>query len=102
MNGLKNYSDFDKEMSVVLAIMEDKGFIVESDHPYAYSMQYAEAFNDVSEWLKENGYNGNLDREGYYAQGSGAVYGLFDKDRVSYEEMHKELIKEAKKQGNWR
>lgn len=98
MNGLKGSVDFDTEMSKVLAIMECKGFIVESDHPYAYSMQYPAAFNDVSEWLAENGYQGNLDTDGHYEPYAGNVYGLYDKDRISYEKMHKELIKEGKRQ----
>lgn len=98
MNGLKGSADFNKEMMTVLAIMERKGFMLESDHPYACSMQYGAAFNDVSEWLSENGYDGILDTDGYFAPNAGAVYGLFDKNRISREKMHKELIKEGKRQ----
>ena len=29
--------------------MEDKGFVLESDHPYAYEMQYSDAYDDVVE-----------------------------------------------------
>ena len=98
MRHFKDYADFEEEMSKVLAIMERKGFIVEADHPYAYSMQYPEAFNDVSEWLAKNGYEGNLVIDGHFEPYAGAVYGLFDEDRISREEMHKELIKEGKRQ----
>ena len=101
MAGLKNSADFEKEMYKVLDIMEQKGFIIESDHPYAYSMQDIESFNDVCEWLAENGYEGNLAKDGHYEDYAGAVYGLYDKDRISYEKMHKELIKEGKRQANW-
>ena len=27
--------------------MEEKGFVLESDHPYAYAMQYSDAYDDV-------------------------------------------------------
>ena len=100
MEGLRNSTDFDIEMSTVFAIMEQKGFMVEADHPYAYSMQYPAAFNDVSEWLAENGYEGSLDTDGYYDPRAGAVYGLFDKDRISREKMHEKLIEEAERQAN--
>lgn len=98
MHRLKYCADFDKEMAKVLSIMEVKGFIVEFDHPYAYSMQYPAAFNDVSEWLERNGYDGTLDTQGYFDSHAGSVYGLYDTDRVSYEEMHRELIAEGKRQ----
>lgn len=93
--------NFDKEMETVLAILEHKGFVLESDHPYAYSMQYGTAFKDVIEWLAEHGYKGNLDTDGHFDPYAGAVYGLFDKDRISREKMHKELIKEGKRQAKW-
>lgn len=98
MNGLKDNVDFNKEMVAVLAIMERKGFMVEADHPYAYSMQHSAAFEDVSEWLAENGYDGNLGTDGYFEPCAGAVYGLYDKNKISYEKMHQELIKEGKRQ----
>ena len=101
MGRLKECNDFEKEMASVLEIMESKGFMVESDHPYAYNMQYSGDFNDVREWLKENGYEGNLDTDGHFDSYGGAVYGLFDKDRISREKMHKELIKEGKRQAKW-
>ena len=91
-------SEFDKEMTKVLAILERKGFVVESDHPYAYSMQHGAAFTEVSEWLERSGYGGNLDTHGYFDYDAGAVYGMYDKNRVSYERMHKELIKETQRQ----
>ena len=98
MSGIKESADFEKEMSKVLAIMERKGFIVEADHPYAYSMQYVAAFNDVSEWLAKNGYEGDLSTDGHFEPYAGAVYCLYDKNRISYEKMRKELIKEGKRQ----
>lgn len=98
MNGLKNSANFEKEMYKVLAFLERKGFITEADHPYAYSMQYLASFNDVCEWLAENGYEGNLATDGHFEPYAGAVYGLYDKDRISYEKMYKELIKEGKRQ----
>ena len=47
-------------------IMEDKGFVLESDHPYAYEMQYSDAYDDVVEWLEQHGYNGKLDNVGLF------------------------------------
>lgn len=98
MSGLKDSADFEKEISKVLKIMERKGFNVEADHPYAYSMQYVVAFNDVSEWLAKNGYEGDFATEGHFEPCAGAVYCLYDKNRISYEKMRKELNKEGKRQ----
>lgn len=91
-------NEFDNEMKKVKEIIEIKGYILESDHRYAYSMQYNTAFNDISSWLKDNGYNGKLSTQGYFDHHAGAVYGLYDTDRISYEKMHRELVKEAKRQ----
>ena len=98
MNNLKENENFEKEMLKILEIMEIKGFIVEDDHPYAYAMQYQMAFNDVSEWLAKNGYEGNLCREGYFDNCVGAVYGIFDKNKMSHDKIRKELKKEVKRQ----
>ena len=98
MGRLKECNDFEKEMASVLEIMESKGFMVESDHHYAYNMQYRGDFNDVREWLEENGYEGDLDNLGGGEPYSIAVYGLYDKNRVSYQKMRQELSKEAKRQ----
>lgn len=48
-----NSNEFDKEMQKVKNIMEEKGFVLESDHPYAYAMQYSDAYDDVVEWLEQ-------------------------------------------------
>ena len=98
MAGLKDTVDFEKEMETVLMILNRKGFLIESDHPFAYSMQRGDVFGDVSEWLANHGYDGDLSVEGHYDPTAGAVYGLFDKNRISYEKMHEELTKEAKRQ----
>lgn len=96
MDRRKERAGLYKEMATVLEIMEIKGFMVESDHSYAYSMQHRGDFNDVSEWLVKNGYEGSLDTAGYFDYNAGAVYGLFVNNRLSHAEMHKELIKESK------
>lgn len=90
--------NFDTEMKLVKSILEIKGYVVESDHPYAYNMQYGAAFKDVSDWLQDNGYKGELNTRGHFESGVGAVYGLYDTERISYERMQRELVKEAKKQ----
>ena len=65
--------------------MEDKGFVLESDHPYEYEMQYSDAYDDVVEWLEQHGYNGNLDNVGLFE--GVAVYALYDESRISYSEI---------------
>ena len=87
---------FNEKMIKVKEILEDKGYVMESDHPYVYAMQYDEAFLDVEEWMEENGYDGHLGNLGLYK--GVAVYGLYYKDRVSYNEMMKHLGDEATKQ----
>ena len=88
--------DFDNEMYKLKNILEDKGFVLESDHPYAYAMQYDEAYDDVVEWLNRNDYNGKVKKiGGFYGV---AIYALNDTDRITYEEMNIELEKEVKRQ----
>ena len=89
---------FNTEMELVKNILEIKGYVLESDHPYAYCMQHGTAFKDVSDWLQDNGYEGKLGTQGYFENGVGAVYGLYDTELVSYERMQRELVKEAKRQ----
>ena len=80
-----NSKEFDTEMEKVKIIMEDKGFVLESDHPYAYEMQYSDAYDDVVEWLEQHGYNGKLDNVGLFE--GVAVYALYDESRISYSEI---------------
>lgn len=89
---------FNEEMLAVQAILERKGFLVEADHCYAYSMQHSAAFEEVGNWLAEHGYDGTLKTLGHFDPDAGAVYGLYDEDRISFERMRKELVKEAKRQ----
>ena len=91
-----NKSDFDNKMQIVKRILEEKGCVLESDHPYAYSMQYRAAFDDVVEWLEEHDYHGNLDKMGLFD--GVAVYALYDIEKVTYDDMHSKLYEEARRQ----
>lgn len=98
---MKHFTDdtnFEKEMQKLKNILEDKGFVMESDHRYAYAMQYGTAFDDVKDWLLKNNYNGDLSTQGFFNSNSGAVYGLYDKERISYDDMLNELKNEAERQ----
>lgn len=90
--------EFDNEMEKVKDIMEEKGFVLESDHPYAYAMQYPDAYDDVVEWLEQHGYNGEPNKAGLFE--GVAVYALYDELRISYDEIMLELKREAKRQFN--
>lgn len=57
-------TNFDVEMVQVQAILEQKGAVLESDHPYAYEMQYDDAFVEVKEWLENHGYSGKVNKLG--------------------------------------
>ncbi len=96
MKAFASGKDFDREMNKIKKIMDEKGFILESDHILAYSMQYDEVKDDVIEWLYDHGYNGDLRVEGAYHEG--AVYGLYDSTRITLEDMREELKKEAERQ----
>lgn len=96
MTHFKDKTIFEEEMKIVKKILETKGFILESDHPYAYNMQYGEDLKEVNDWLQENGYKGKLKNQGYFD--NVAVYGLYDSDRISYDLMHKKLVEEARSQ----
>jgi hypothetical protein len=93
-----NSNEFDKEMQKVKNIMEEKGFVLESDHPYAYAMQYSDAYDDVVEWLEQHDYIGELDKAGFFD--GVAVYALYDELRISYKEILAELKKEAERQAH--
>lgn len=96
--GLKYFSEenFHAEMELFLVVLNHKGFVLESDHCYAYAMQYEKAFEDVKGWLNQHGYVGDLDNIGAYD--GVAVYGLYDENVISYEQMMAELIGEANRQ----
>lgn len=95
-------NNFDMQMKRLKEILEVKGYVLASDHPYADSMQYTAAFKDVSEWLQDNGYEGELNTQGHFETGAGSVYGLYDAERISYARMQRELVKEAKRQAKMR
>ena len=98
MHYFTDETEFDKEMLIIQKIMEDKGFLTKTDHPYAYSMQYGGAFKDVNDWLLEHGYNGTLNTASCFDPHAGAIEILYDSDRISYDDIKKELVKEAKRQ----
>jgi len=88
--------EFNKEMTSLEKILQIKGFVMESDHAYAYTMQYDEAFADVKEWLINNGYKGELKHLGAFEVV--AVYGLYDSNKIDYNDMLEKLLNEAKSQ----
>lgn len=90
--------EFDNEMEKVKEIMDEKGFILEADHPYAYAMQYSAAYDDVVEWLEQHDYIGKLNKAGLFE--GVAVYALYDELRIAYDEIMLELKKEAKRQAD--
>lgn len=97
MRHFDNIIDFNKEMQIFKNVLEEKGYVLESDHVYAYEMQHTNAFKDVSDWLFNNGYMGELETSGF-CEGGIAVYGLYDSTRISIEEMQKRLSDELKSQ----
>lgn len=88
--------NFENEMQIVKDILEEKGCVLESDHPYAYSMQYRVAFCEVVDWLEEHDYDGNLNNIGLFD--GVAVYGLYDSEKITYEDMCSKLHEEARHQ----
>lgn len=96
-----DYYEFNKQMKSFKQILESKGYILESEHKYTYQMQHNNAFDDVKEWLEQNGYKGDLEDlfcSGEFFPGVGAVYGLFDMSKIRYDSIHKLLEKEALEQ----
>ena len=91
-------SDFEERMKEVKKILEDKGFIVESDTYIAYSAQYDSAKRDIQKWLSNNGYEGEIKNIGSYDDEVGSVYGYYDDLVITVEEMKKELKKEIERQ----
>lgn len=93
MGGLREPEDFEENMEALKEILDLKGYVLESDHVFAYSMQYKNCFEDVKSWLISHGYDGDLQSIGAYKKV--AVYGLFDSERITHEEMRGQLLKEA-------
>lgn len=100
MQKQKYTKSFEREMFKIKNFLEDKGFVSESDHMIANSMQYYNEFLKVRGWLKEHGYNGTLDTMSNSGTEPIAVYGLYDRDKVSFEKMKREMNKEAERQMN--
>ncbi len=93
---LFNKDNFDNEMRIVKEILEEKGYVLESEHPYAYVMQYRVAFDEVDTWLEEHNYEGNFNNVGLFD--GVAVYGLYDMEKITYEDMCSKLREEARRQ----
>ena len=99
-----NYSEFNKEMKSFKQILESKGYILESEHQYAFRMRDSNVSDDVKEWLEQNAYKGDLDAlfyRGDFFPGVGAVFGLFDMSIISHDSIHKLLEKEALEQSRY-
>ncbi len=78
--------------------MEEKGFVLESDHPYAYAMQYSDAYDDVVEWLEQHDHIGELDKAGFFD--GVAVYALYDELRISYKRNFSGIKKRSRATGS--
>lgn len=89
----------EKEMESFMNILERKGYVIEPDNVYAYSMQYAYFVEAVVNWLENHGYKGDLRSIGAYD--GVATYGLYDENIVSYETVYQELLKEARRQSGY-
>lgn len=96
MKYFTDYPQFNKQMQIVKEILERKGFVLSSDHPYANSMQYPDAFKDVKEWLDRSGYIGTVENIGAYDGVD--EYGLYDSSCISLQDMIEKLKKEARAQ----
>ena len=88
---------YNREMQKLKSILEEKGYVSESDHWIAYQMQYEQYVDEINEWLHTHNYCGSVCSDGMYCQ-VGAVYDLYDSDRVSAEENKKYLLEEANRQ----
>lgn len=99
MRHFQDESAFNEEMKTVKQILERKGYVLESDHVYAKTTKLRDAFEDIKDWLLDNGYEGKLDNIGN-CYGGIAVYGLYDPSRVSLETMKKKTLAEAKAEYN--
>ena len=98
MRKQKYTKSFEREMFKVKSFLENKGFVSESDHIIANYMQSHETFSKACAWLKEHGYNGELDVMSNSGPEPIAVYGLYDRDKLTLEEMRDEMNKEAERQ----
>ncbi len=96
MRYFQNQNDFNKEMEKIIGVLERQGFVLEADHVYAYLMQYDSAFEDVKEWLLNHEYEGELNTVGTFE--GVAVYGLYDSNRITFAEMQRKLLAEARSQ----
>lgn len=99
MNNTTDQDAFDENMQSFMKILEENGCVMESDHVYAYSMQYPLMKDKVIDWLYSHGYNGKARVIGAYKEV--AVYCLYDEDKMSYEEAYDRLLQEADRQNTF-
>lgn len=99
MRHFQDETAFNEEMKTVKQILERKGYVLVSDHVYAHNTRFRDAFEDIKDWLLDNGYEGELIPIGN-CYGGIAVYGLYDPSRVSLETMKEKTLAEAKAECN--
>lgn len=95
---LKNKKDFDENMEKIKELLDEQGYVCESEHIYGSNFQYSEAVEDIKEWLVVNGYEGEIYIASRYGSKSGNVYVCFDCTKISHSEINKIVEEEIKRQ----
>jgi len=87
-----------KQIKLLIAILNKNGYVMESDHPYAKMEKYGkEKLEELKEALKKHGYGGQVESIGK-SYGSIAVYGLYDENKIGFDDAHLFLDAEGKHQ----
>jgi len=82
----------------VIELLDKKGYVMESDHPYAKKGKFGkDKLNEMNKMLKTHGYDGQVESIGK-VYGTIDVYGLYDESRISFEDALSWLDIEGKHQ----
>lgn len=94
-----HYSDsYNREMGKVQKLLEEKGYVLETDNTLIASVQYDCKFLEISDWLYTHGYAYKIDWITNSDSSSLSICGIFDTDWLTREKMQAIINKEAEKQ----
>jgi|GEM_PF-1015478 hypothetical protein len=97
---LKNNKDFEENMKKIKELLEEQGYVCESEHIYGGNFQYQETVDDIKEWLVANGYEGEIHITGRYDSKTGNVYICFDCTKISHFKLNKIIEEEIERQSS--
>lgn len=93
------YSDsYNREMTKVQKLLEEKGYVLETDNILIAPVENLSYFQEVCDWLYEHGYTFKVDWIANSDSSSLAIHSLYDTGWFTREEMQVIINQEAENQ----